>query len=224
MILSSYLARLILILTISWVLSGCRLFSSNQKVEPTPEEPVAIIYDGGFLSGVPCSAPCFFGSSPSVTKKDDLLKNLETYQILPFCNKDDMKKDWARSLACKPNMFFWFDGDDITEISFETHNEISLGKVIERYGNPERVSLSRGGTNELMIVKGVVFKSNQFVLHFTDPGNWKDEPNALNTNFSPEMIILWIDYVDKNTLEKFINDKCSIPWKGYGSYSLNPEC
>jgi hypothetical protein len=204
-------------------LSGCKSIPTNQQmtatqnVIPTNIDPG---FDSGFLSGIPCSAPCFFDSTPGITKKSEVFDNLQKYDILSSCSEKIFDDNLTSVLSCKQGFDFWFNGNNLTKIIIEPNSIITLGQVIEKFGTPENVNFSSQGiTDKLTLIKLAYFEHYQFVLHFSDPTTSELQDNIL----SSESKILWIDYVDEETLKTYF-DKCNIPWKGYGSYDLNSGC
>jgi hypothetical protein len=206
--------------TYLFLLGGCSKDTSTQTIIAEPTN-TPIIIDSGFLSGIPCSAPCFLGSTPGITNKDEVITILEENDIYSFCEEKVFTNSAKSVLRCTSEYYFWFEGSNLTEISVEPKfTTITLGQVISKYGPPTSVDLITGGTNGVHLIICIIYENSQFVLHLTDPSSEESTDNDIQ----PESKILWIDYLSEARLRSFTHNKCIVPWKGYGIYELIPGC
>jgi hypothetical protein len=102
------------------------------------------IGDGGVISGVPCSSPCVFGIRAGETQFD---------QVLPTLEKNGIT---ISNCLTEPNIsWFLFNcGVGRLNVQVDTHtnivngvwllpnDSISLGEIIEKYGDPNFLLLS----------------------------------------------------------------------------------
>lgn len=205
---------------VSFILCACWSGTSNHTNSSMPTGTVTII-DSGFLSGIPCSAPCFFGSTPGITDKNEVITHLEDYNIYSFCTEKAFTDSTRSVMNCTSEFSLWFDGSNFTEITIEPKfTAITLEQVISKYGPPTSVDIILGGTNDVQLIIGIIYENPQFVLHLTDPTSQK----SVDNNIQPESKILWIDYLSETKLKSFTFDKCTVPWEGYGIYELIPGC
>jgi hypothetical protein len=111
------------------------------------------IDDGGLLSGLPCSSPCVFGIRVGETHFD---------QVMPLLKKNGISKclteqsvSWV-AINCGMSRFN-VQADAHTNLVngvwFYPNVSISLGEIIEKYGDPDFVSLDREGLSEAPTVK-----------------------------------------------------------------------
>jgi len=201
----------------AFIICGCGLVASVQACTPTSN--IKEISTDSFLSGIPCSAPCFLDSTPGITNKNEVFDHLRKYGLLSSCVEKQIEKEILSVLICDPSIDFWFTKDELTKIMIEPTNAITIEQVIKKYGDPTSVNYTLGGINSLILVKLVYYENYQFVLHLSDPTI--SEPH--DYSITPQSNVLWIDYVDEERLKTYI-DKCTFPWKGYDEYELIPGC
>lgn len=179
-----------------------------------------MISTDSFLSGIPCSAPCFLDSIPGITNKNGVFDHLRKYDLLSSCVEKQIEEDVLSVLICDPSIHFLFTDDKLTTISIEPTNEITVEQVINKYGDPTDVNYSLGGINSLTLVKLVYYENYQFILHLSDPTSTERRDYSITSQSK----VLWIDYVDEEKLKTYNLDNCTFPWKGYGEYELVPGC
>ena len=209
--------NLIFVVTLAFLLYGCRPIPSNKTWVATIS--ISTISTNSFLSGTPCSAPCFFDLIPGTTKKDEVVDHLRKYDFLSSCVEKQIDDSISSVLICAPSVDFWFKEDKLTKIIIEPTTTITIEQVIKKYGDPTDVNYSLGGTNDVTLVKLVYYKNSRFVLHLSDPTSSEQQNNSIN----PQSKILWVDYVDDETMKNFDNE-CTFPWNGYGNYDMKSGC
>jgi hypothetical protein len=172
------------------------------------------IGDGGILSGVPCSAPCVFGIRAGETQFDQVMPALE--------------KNGIPSSVCftEPNVsWFLFDCgvgrlsvqvDTQTQIVnavwFRPNDSISLGEIIEKYGEPNYVTIDQEGAPGTIHPR---FYWNSIRMLVSLP-----EISGKTYDIQETTNVEGIDFSDENlyrTSDKE-SDPYYKPWAGYGIY------
>jgi hypothetical protein len=172
------------------------------------------IGDGGILSGVPCSASCVFGIRVGETRFD---------QVMPILEKNGIA---SSDCLTEPNVsWFLFDCgagrlnvqvDTQTQIVngvwFHPNDSISLGEIIEKYGEPNYVTVDQEGALGTIHPR---FYWNSIRMLVTLP-----EISAKTYDIQKTTEVEGIQFSDENlfrTSDKE-SDPYYKPWDGYGTY------
>jgi hypothetical protein len=133
-------------------ISGCVVLSGlvlaflffNSSLLRNPFVPN--IKDGGFLSGEPCSAPCFLGIIPNKTKETQAIQILKDNGFYKNCYiYNHESSSGLRGAVCSGGIVSvaYFRGTDIVgSIDFRPSQELTVEMVIEKYGEPNAVSVA----------------------------------------------------------------------------------
>jgi len=151
------------ILTIMLLVS-CSVFESENSAQSTIPEtphPTALpervdIGDGGLLSGRPCASPCVFGIRVGETQLDQVAPLLEQNNISP-CQRED-SVSWI-AIGCGYSVSVQVDTDTniVNGILFYPSVSVSLGDIIEKYGDPNFVSLDPEGPTEAPTIQTILY-------------------------------------------------------------------
>lgn len=189
----------------SLLLSSCDI--GEQKL------PELDISDGGIISGVPCSAPCFWKIIPGTTSEVEAVKILSQLGDIQNCKHIDKVKNGADKLIRCANIGVTFnDGGVVSRLSFDTPKKITVGEVIKKYGNPDKVSLSASGTESTgPLLMLLLFDDEQMVIGL---------PEQKHDLFSvdPTIVISSILYCEIDVYKRFEVPIYTQSWKGYGEY------
>jgi len=101
------------------------------------------IKDCGFLSGDPCEAPCFFGIIPKNTKETQAVQILKDYGLYENCYiYDNESESGLRGAVCSNVSIAYFrDTDLVGSIAFRPTQHLTVEMVIEKFGEPDAVSV-----------------------------------------------------------------------------------
>ena len=103
------------------------------------------IGDGGVLSGIPCSAPCVFGIRVGETPFDQVLPTLEKNGIASSKCFQEPSVSWYL-FACgagRLNVQVETQTNMVSAVWLLPNAPISLGEMIEKYGEPNYVTLDQ---------------------------------------------------------------------------------
>lgn len=171
------------------------------------------IGDGGVLSGVPCAAPCVFGIRAGETPFD---------QVLPMLEKNGI----AGSKCFQEPSVSWYlftCGAGRLNVEVDTHTNIvvsvwllpnasiSLGEMIEKYGEPNYVTLDQE-TLDTIHPRFYWNSMRMVVLLPRIPGNTYDVEETTEVeeiSFSDESVYRTSDKVPDSYFKL---------WNGYGRY------
>lgn len=100
------------------------------------------IGDGGLLAGRPCSSPCVFGVRAGETKLDQVIPLLENNGISECSTEPNVS--WFLFYCSENRLFVQVDTHTnlVNAIWFHPTVSISLGDVIEKYGEPSYVTVN----------------------------------------------------------------------------------
>lgn len=103
------------------------------------------IGDGGILSGVPCSAPCVFGIQAGQTQFEQVMPTLEKNSIASSKCLTEPNISWFLFTcgAGRLNVQVDTQTNIVNAVWFFPNDFISLGEIIEKYGEPNYVTLDR---------------------------------------------------------------------------------
>ena len=176
------------------------------------------IGDGGVLSGIPCAAPCVFGVRAGETQFD---------QVMPALEKNGIA---SSKCLTEPNVSWFLFTCGVDRINVQVDRQtnivdavwilpsdsISLGELIEKYGEPNYVTLDQetpGAIHPRFYWNSI----RMSVLVPKSPGDTYDVEKTTETE--------GIQFSDENLYR--ISDKETEPyykpWNGYGIYRAPVE-
>ena len=171
------------------------------------------IGDGGVLSGVPCSAPCVFGIRTGETPFDQVLPTLEKNGIASWKCLEEPSVSWYLFTCGVDRLNVQVDTQTniVSAIWLRPNDAISLGEMIEKYGEPNFVTLDQETLNT--IHPRFYWNSMRMVVVV---------PQIAGNNYHVETTteVERVSFSDENVYR--ISDKVPNsyykPWNGYGIY------
>jgi len=169
------------------------------------------IKDGGVISAEPCSAPCFWGVTPGVTAKDEVIVILNQQNAIADCNVNNF------DITCEHKILIEFNSDYVVDtVSFTPTRKITVQDVTKRYGLPNAVAildltlLSESPETRMIIffdgIKAVFILSSQ---------------KSLSYSLKPSAKISDVVYLDAYAYDQFVaSTKDKVNWSGYGTYDI----
>ena len=133
------------------------------------------IYDQSWLTGQPCSAPCWQGIEPGVTSRDDVITKVKD---LPFIDKNNVNlSTTGASFLCKyPRInsqscvAISFNNNNILQILWLTPNyPITFEQVVDYLGPPDGFSLGPVDPGATACYLGLIWKERQLIIEHTAP-------------------------------------------------------
>jgi hypothetical protein len=172
------------------------------------------IGDGGILSGVPCSAPCVFGIRAGETRFDQVMPAIEKNGIASSNCFTEPNVSWFLFNCGVGRLNVQVDTQTniVNAVWFLPNDSISLGEIIEKYGEPSYVTVDQDdgpGTIRLR------FYWNSIRMLVSLPESYAESYDVKKTTR-----VEGIDFSDENlyrTSEKE-SDPYYKPWNGYGTY------
>jgi hypothetical protein len=192
------------------LLSGCMAVPSlNQKNSE--------IKDGGFLSSIPCGAPCFYGLNPglstdieavnAISANKDIFYNCEQY--------DDSGNGGNRGYICNNNIGVVYSDDLVGGVSFQPSSKITVKQAIEKYGYPDLVDSMVVSLPDKPFRSGTLLYFNKIntVLKL-------EEQSGTEMKIDPDTNILEVIYWSKGLFssKKNLSTSTGVPWHGFGTY------
>jgi hypothetical protein len=171
------------------------------------------IGDGGVLSGVPCSAPCVFGIRTGETPFDQVMPTLEKNGIASSKCLQEPSVSWYLFTcgAGRLNVQVDTQTNIVVAVWLLPNDPISLGEMIEKYGEPNYVTLDEEAIGTIHL--RFYWNSMRMVVVVPQiPGNRYDVETTTEVegiSFSDESVYR---LSDKETSSYYK------PWKGYGIY------
>jgi hypothetical protein len=159
--------KLVFVIAIASVLFSCTPNAVDLgKLDPNT-------YDQSWLTGKPCTAPCWYGLEPGVSTRQDSIK---TVQQLPFISTNGIMSSnatWIDELSfpCKKplNAYYGcidlvFKNNVLDEIDINPNYQITFEQAIEKLGSPDGffvVQIDPGGGR---CVLQVMWKNKRLIL------------------------------------------------------------
>lgn len=192
---------------------------------PTPvavlksPQPTAIpegtdIGDGGLLSGLPCTAPCVYGIRIGETQLDQVIPVLEQ-NGLSGCQTEE-SVSWI-DITCGYRVVVQVERPTniVNATGFYPSNLISLGEIIEKYGEPDYVFLQAEGTTEAPTSRiSLCWDSLRMVIEMPEINS---HTYALEETSTAEMVVFLDEaqFIDSSQVQFGEYYKS---WEGYNTY------
>jgi hypothetical protein len=172
------------------------------------------IGDGGILSGVPCSAPCVFGIRAGETQSDQVMPTLEKNGISSSVCLTEPNVSWFLFDCGVGRLNVQVDTQTkiVNAVWFRPNDSISLGEIIEKYGEPNYVTIDQEGEPGTIHPR---FYWNSIKMLVTLP-----EISGKTYDIQKTTKVEGIEFSDENlyrTSDKE-SDPYYKPWDGYGIY------
>ncbi len=193
------------------VICGTMLLSlvSCAVRKPSPIE----VGDGGFLTGNPCSPPCFWGIIPGQATEADVIKILQEKSVYDACETWDYRSSGGeKGINCDSFVIAFTDADVVQGVAFAPSLEITAQDIIAKYGEPEWVAIYVAGVHIFTfsvhiayphLCAIVVFPSQERLPYILKPST-KAESIGYDIEFCA------YSYYETNPYWK--------KWQGYGEY------
>jgi hypothetical protein len=210
-------SRFTLLILLS-LLVACGLDNPSPIATQTTEFHIG---DGGFISKTPCGPPCFWDSTPGITTKADLLKQLALHGVdTDKCKYSQRTNPDQSEIVCGPVNLGYTIGISIDtsgivkDIGFMPETNFSMEKVIATYGDPDAVSV---------VDQNVTAMPPDFAIRL-----YYDKLQAVLSLSDQETSVQIIadleikDVLYSNVQSYGESRKYTQPWHGYGEYLANP--
>jgi hypothetical protein len=212
--------RLILGGVLSVLLIALALFWFAYQKDPAPF--IRLYYtakyginigDGGVISGVPCSAPCVFGIRAGETQFDQVMPTLEKNGITSSNCLTEPNVSWFLFNCGVGRLNVQVDTQTniVNAVWLLPNDSISLGKIIEKYGEPNYVTVDQEAPGTI---------HPRFYWNLIRMLVLLPEISAEAYDIEKTTEVEGIDFSDENlyrTSEKE-SDPYYKPWNGYGMY------
>jgi hypothetical protein len=174
------------------------------------------IGDGGLLSGQPCASPCAFGIRIGETQLD---------QVIPVLENNGISRCWTEPniswslISCGGNRFrIQVDMHTrlVNSISYDPSVPISLGVIIEKYGEPNYVTVDPAGLSTSH--QRLYWNSMRMLVVLMElSGGTHDIQDTTE--------VKGISFSDENLYRTSEKESAPYykPWNGYGMYQSPPE-
>jgi hypothetical protein len=185
-----------------------------ESPQPTAFPERADIGDGGLLSGLPCAAPCVYGIRIGETPLDQVIPMLEQ-NGLSECQREE-SASWI-GISCGYSVVVQVDRATsvVNATGLYPSVPISLRQIIEKYGEPDFVSLRAEDSPDGPASRISLFW-NQLKMTVEMP-QIDSHIYALEGTTTAEMVIFLDEaqYIDSNEISF---GEYYRRWNGYGAY------
>jgi hypothetical protein len=197
--------------------TGISTQAATLESPPPPTLPVmADIGDGGLLSGLPCAAPCVYGIRIGETQLDQVIPMLQQNGLSECYREDNLS--WI-GITCGYSVVVQVDKPTnlVNATGFYPSIPISLGEIIEKYGEPDFVALRAEDSPDGPSSRITLFWDSLRMTVAMPKIN--SHIYALEGTTNPEMVLFSNEehYTDSSEVEfgEFFQQ-----WNGYGTYQL----
>ena len=185
-----------------------------ESPQPTAFPERADIGDGGLLSGLPCAVPCVYGIRIGETSLDQVIPTLQQNGLSECLTEENLS--WI-GVTCGYSVVVQVDKATslVNGTGFYPSVPISLAEIIEKYGEPDFVSLQAEGPAETPTSRLSLFWDE---LKMTvEMPQVNSHIYALAGTTTAEMVIFLDEaqYIDSN---KISFGEYYKRWNGYGAY------
>jgi hypothetical protein len=217
LILGGTLSVLVIAIAVLWL-----TYKNNEPAYLARIYYVAIygvnIGDGGVLSGVPCSAPCVFGIQAGETPFDQVLPTLEKNGIASSKCFQEPSVSWYLFTcgAGRLNVQVETQTNTVSAVWLLPNDPISFGEMIEKYGEPNYVTLDQEGLDTIH----PRFYWNSIRMSVVLP-----EISGNTYDLEKTTAVEGVSFSDENLYRLSDKETSSYykPWKGYGIYQAPVE-
>ena len=198
---------LILVAVIDGVIVAC------SRIVEAPMQGVSS--DGGFLSGEPCSAPCFSSIIPGETNFDQVRMSLSKNGDDLSCNTS-IDLDSRKVMSCKNGIWIGAAAQTnlVDYISIRVDNSVKLDQVFEKYGSPDTIAV--------MLTSLPDYSDNAATLFYDTLQKTITLETSIKSPYpvTASSIVAEAEYFDKATFNQRHDDYDPGEWKGFGNYNL----
>jgi hypothetical protein len=177
----------------------------------------AISNEGRLLENNLCTAPCFQNITPGITTKNEAINIFADLGYTKDCTYyDNHSEGGDRSYFCNNIGVSLSDKDIVLAIIYspQISEQISLGKIIEKFGAPD-CYFAVGSETEIdgSYTVYLLFDNIPLVVYFPDG---KKPVYNLSENSNIESVVFYEkEYYRKSFM---VSKPFCQPWKGYGDY------
>lgn len=185
-----------------------------------------------------CKAPCWRGMTPGITTEEDaknLLLKMDDIDKNSITEESGYMKYWQNSIKWsfknvdEGNGALYFH-DDILVVLFSNYDRnLSLSRVISKFGNPDEVYASRmvlDSTTDTFIIyysSGICIELNTLRIK---PKEIEPKTGQFSAQITPDEKIKYIYFFDNSVSASELNTTCYWQydqdkiqeWNGYGYY------
>jgi len=185
-----------------------------ESPQPTALPEMADIGDGGLLSGLPCAAPCVYGVQIGETLLDQVIPVLKQ-NGLTECQSEE-SASWI-DITCGYRVVVQVDKATsiVNATGFYPSVPIPLEQIIEKYGEPDFVSLQSEGPEDAPTSRMSLFWDERKMM--VEMPQIHSHTYELEETTTAEMV-LFLDeaqYIDSSEISFGEYYK---QWNGYGTY------
>ena len=185
-----------------------------ESPQPTAFPEMADIGDGGLLSGLPCAAPCVYGIQIGETPLDQVIPTLQQYGLSDCLTEENLS--WI-GITCGYSVVVQVDKATsiVNATGFYPSLPISLEQIIEKYGEPDFVSIQADGPEDA--------PTSRMSLYWDELKMTVEMPQIENHNYvlerttTPEMV-LFLDEAQYIESSEVPFGEYYKQWNGYGTY------
>lgn len=226
-----YLVSAILALTLNITLVACRADIFGNKPTITPELIPVDLQDRSWLTGDPCSPPCWYGLDLDVSTEEEIIAVLES---LPFVDTTDVEKSIigygdalteehynATLLQAKKinniNIRIKVGKGVLKQIDFGLNYKITIGEVVEQTGVPDVVRILPDFNTNFCYVEFYWLEKQLVISSRISGADWKEkcmsieDGNTINRNSS----ITHVRLIYQNWLTAMMDREEAVPWPGF---------
>lgn len=186
----------------------------NPKITVAVANPLGDIDigDGGLLSGWPCPSPCVFGIRVGETQLDQVIPVLEKNGISQCLTEENIS--WYLIYCSENRLFVQVDmhTNIVNAIWFYPSIPVSLGDIIEKYEEPNYVTVDLGETPGTIQPR---FYWNSIRMGVILPEIFGETYEVEKTSV---VAVIGFSNEDLYRTAKKKSDPYYRPWNGYGMY------
>ena len=182
---------------------------------PTPElRNDAYFHDTSLIDGEPCFAPCWRGLTPGETTWDVVEDTLETFEDVsnPVRERnrdtDEEYYDFHYTEGPQCCRVYTRDGSVLSSILLLVAPDMSVGAVIEQYGEPQYIQAQDVTDDQTFVV--LVFPQVPMLVYAFGAG-------ITNGEITADSEVIGMVYLASSEMAVFLNETALFTWDDYGA-------
>ncbi|RMG75650.1 MAG: hypothetical protein D6711_06100 [Chloroflexi bacterium] len=173
-----------------------------------------LLQETGLISGDPCDAPCWRGIIPGETTWEDAVEIMQADETLGDLELQEQGEARGASFTQQDGILccqiISQTGEFVEFIQLQIAPGVTLGEVIEKYGEPDYVDGEPYSSDQYILI--LFYEETPMLIYAFAP----DSESALDGDSE----IIGLVYLTDDLMEQFITTSDLAEWQGYESFDF----
>lgn len=225
----------VIIVFLYQTLTACNADISNSELTSSPS-PIAVdLQDRSWLTGEPCTPPCWHGLYIDVSSEEEVISTLE---FLPFVDSASIETSTvgygdaltgehynAKSIRVskigESSIRITVGKGNLKQIGFGINYEISIGEVVEQIGVPDVIRTWVDFDTNFCDLEIYWLEKQLIVTHRFSNSDWLEKCQGIEEGepISHNLSITYVELIYNNWLSAMMKRGDAVPWPGFSGNS-----